>query len=164
MSILSSILELYFITALCSHIAHIINNCSIATIKASFIVSLDRLMLIDYCITNPAVIKYSSNALRTILCSLNYSAILPYSNKAIPLSLREAYISQSWFLTICLRCQQITASAEGICVKNYYYVFSHRLDSKSIQFSKKLLSQRILVVDNRRFKSQRMVEASNRRL
>ena len=38
-------------------IAHMINNRSIATIKASFIVSLDRLLLIDYCITNPAVIK-----------------------------------------------------------------------------------------------------------
>mgnify|MGYP003490248610 CR=1 FL=1 len=46
-----------FITALCSHKAHIINNRSIATIKASFIVSLDRLLVIDYCITNPAVIK-----------------------------------------------------------------------------------------------------------
>ena len=37
--------------------AHIINNRSIATIKASFIVSLNRLFLIAYCITNPAVIK-----------------------------------------------------------------------------------------------------------
>ena len=32
-----------------------------------------------------------SNVLRTILSSLNYSAILPYSNKAIHMSLREAY-------------------------------------------------------------------------
>jgi hypothetical protein len=37
--------------------AHIINNRSIAPIKASFIVSLDRLLVIAYCITNPAVIK-----------------------------------------------------------------------------------------------------------
>jgi hypothetical protein len=37
--------------------AHMINNRSIAPIKASFIVDLDRLLLIDYCITNPAVIK-----------------------------------------------------------------------------------------------------------
>ena len=54
-------------------LAHIINNRSIAPIKASFIASLDRLLLIDYCITNPAVIKYSSNALRTIQCSPNYT-------------------------------------------------------------------------------------------
>ena len=38
-------------------IAHMINKRSIATIKACFIVALDRLLLIDYCITNPAVIK-----------------------------------------------------------------------------------------------------------
>ena len=38
-------------------IAHIINNRSIAPIKASFIVALDRLLVIAYCITNPAVIK-----------------------------------------------------------------------------------------------------------
>ena len=38
-------------------LAHIINNRSIAPIKASFIVSLDRLLVIAYCITNPAVIK-----------------------------------------------------------------------------------------------------------
>ena len=73
--------------------AHIVNNRSIVPIKASLIVALNRLLLIDYCITNPAVIKYSSNALRTIQCSSNHSAILPYSNKAIHMSLREAYIS-----------------------------------------------------------------------
>ena len=35
-----------------------INNHPIATIKASFIVSLVRLFTIDYCITNLATIKY----------------------------------------------------------------------------------------------------------
>ena len=48
--------NLYFITALCSLCSHD-HNRSIAPIKANFIVALDRLLLIDYCITNPAVIK-----------------------------------------------------------------------------------------------------------
>ena len=45
-----------FITTLCSHCSHN-HKRSIAPIKANFIVALDRLLLIDYCITNPAVIK-----------------------------------------------------------------------------------------------------------
>ena len=52
-----------------------INNRSIATIKASFIVSLERLLLIAYCITNPAVIKYSSNALRTNYALRTFSVL-----------------------------------------------------------------------------------------
>ena len=56
-------------------IAHIINNRSIAPIKASFIVALDRLLLIDYCITNSAVIKYSSNALRTNYALRTFSVL-----------------------------------------------------------------------------------------
>ena len=41
-------------------VSHITHNRSIATIKASFIVSFDRICMIDYCITNLAAIKYSN--------------------------------------------------------------------------------------------------------
>ena len=49
--------EIYILLLPYVRFAHMINKRSIATIKASFIVALDRLLLIDYCITNPAVIK-----------------------------------------------------------------------------------------------------------
>ena len=49
--------EIYILLLPYVRFAHMINNRSIAPIKANFIVALDRLLLIDYCITNPAVIK-----------------------------------------------------------------------------------------------------------
>ena len=60
-----------FITALCSHCSH--NQYSFnRSYQSKLYSSSGRLLLIDYCITNLAVIKYSSNALRTIQRSSNY--------------------------------------------------------------------------------------------